>query len=217
MQLYSLCRWTISCRSHSVWDFQVDLLSSDIIIFFYFTCSFNNWKTTQGFPVFHCCRNADWSWLVYRNQLSFSFKAQTKYVWQWSKQLTACICKHNWWSGYTLLTPTTNNGLDCVSEVIGLIGNSTKCAHWTALVNVENVKSHSSAGTCCKVYRSLIHYSHQTRQFLMIYTTGWIPKLIEQKMAIKEHTIKIRKYLKVERISKQHQQILVLAIFQHAA
>lgn len=111
-----------------------------------FPCSFNNWKTTPGFPVFHRCRNADWSWLVYRNQLSFSFKAQTKYVWQWSKQLTACICKHNWWSGYTLLTPTTNNGLDCVSEVIGLMGNSTKCAHWMALVNVENVKSHSSAG-----------------------------------------------------------------------
>lgn len=55
--------------------------------------------------------------------------------------------KHSWRGWHSLLTPSTNHRPSCVSKVIGLMGNGTKCAPWAALVNAEMKFSQSSAGT----------------------------------------------------------------------
>lgn len=117
-----------------------------------FPASPNHWRTTPGSLVAHMIPK-----LVNTNQWSFSFRAQSDCVWQWSKQLAAGISKHHWGGGYTVLTPSVYNGLNCASELIGPVGNRTECAHWITLVNVEinfsqefRAASQSSLGTWCK-------------------------------------------------------------------
>lgn len=138
-------------------------------LFFYIHLIAGNYTSFSGFPPL-----VQEPWPILACGGSFSSKAQTESVWQWSKQLAAGISKHHWGGGYTVLTLTTHNGLNCVSEVIGLMGNSTKCAHWMTLVNVgmnfsqeSRAVSYSSACTWCKVSStglgtvlSLKHYSH---------------------------------------------------------